>query len=335
MINTPVFIVVVLLLLSIGVVSYNFLNRSPSPVSQKLTPKKIAMLVASDLQLATVDGIKDGLRGFGYIEDQDVNFEINNPNGDRDLTKQMAKAIVEQKPDLIVPISTTATAAVQEASAGTGNRIVFVDVANIKELKITDTKHPGGNITGVTSDTVTAGAKRMEILKEVVPKARVFGIIMNPKHVSASEIRKVHEAAAKALNLNLKYYELSSKEELDTILAKIEKDKPDGVMTTSEAIISNNAELIASRLRKAKIPSIDFNAERGVKSGYLMMFGLSRYDTGKQGARLIDKVLKGSSPGDLPIEFAQESRLELNKEVAAEIGIVFTDTILRRGVKGL
>lgn len=324
-------LLIIAFILVVGtLVIYFFLNKPELKTEERLNPKKISMLVSSDLQLSSVDGIKAGLADFGYIEGRDIIYELKNPKGDRPLTKRMAETIVSSDPDLIVPVSTTATTAIREAMGDKTIPVVFVDVANIKEVKIEDIKHPGGLITGVTSDTVSAGAKRMEILKELVPKAKIFGVLMNPNHVSVKEIKQVHDGAAKSLNVGVKYYEISSQDQLKGVLDQLVKERPDGVMTTSEAIISNNAEFIASTLQGARIPSIDFNVERGVKSGYLMMFGLSRFDTGKQGARLIDKVLKGTNPGDLPIEFAQELRLELNKEVAAEIGVVFPDGILRR-----
>ena len=111
------------------------------------------------------------------------------------------------------------------------------------------------------------------------------------------------------------------------------KDRPGAFMTTSEATISGNADLIAPILRKAKIPSIDFNLERGVSSGYFMVYGVARFDTGKQSAIMADKVLKGEQPGNIPIEFDSSLKFEINAALAKEMNIKIPDSLLLQANK--
>ncbi|MBI2036553.1 ABC transporter substrate-binding protein [Candidatus Microgenomates bacterium] len=300
---------------------------------KKTPPKRIAILTASDLQLTAVDGIYAGLAELGYKEGVNVIFNVQNPKGDRELTKKMATEIAASKPDLIVPVSTTATKAVQEAVKGTNIPVVFVDVGTVSELGILDLQRPTGNITGVGTDSTNVAGKRMEILKEIIPAAKTFGILVNPKHVSYEEIKKVHEEAADGLNITVRFYNLTSKEELMQVLQTIAKENPDGVMTTTESLLSANAETIAKALVQAKIPSIDFNEEKGVNAGYLVFYGAQRFDTGKQGARLISKVLKNESPNKIPVEFSTKLRLDINATLAKSMGVTIPQSILRRANK--
>ena len=162
----------------------NAVNPTLLSKAIKPTPKRIAIITASDLQLTAIDGVKAGLSELGYKEGINVIFDLKNPKGDRELTKKMAADIVASKPDLIVSASTTATKAVQEAVKGTNIPIVFVDVGTVAELGISNLQHPSGNITGVGTDSTRIAGKRMEILKEVVPTAKTFGVLINPNHVS-------------------------------------------------------------------------------------------------------------------------------------------------------
>lgn len=188
-------------------------------------------------------------------------------------------------------------------------------------------------MTGVIVDNVAIAPKRMEILKTLNPALKTIGVLVNPKHVSYDEIIKAHEDGAKKLGIKVLWYEMTKKEEVAPAMARLVKDRPDAVMTTSEATISGNSDLIAPSLRKTKIASIDFNVERGVGSGYLMVYGASRYDVGRQGARMISKVLGGEKPGDIPVEFASTLTFEINAALAGEMGIKIPESLLLQASK--
>lgn len=331
MINNKLILVILAILLGAGALI--FFVSPPFNKSQEAQPKHVSMLVASDLQLAGVEGVKTGLKELGYKEGSDIVYELFNPKGDRELTKKMAEEIVSKKPDLIIALSTSASRAVKDANQEIKIPVVAVDVGNFAELGIENIQRPGGFMTGVVVDNVPAGAKRMEILKELLPNLKTAALLVNNKHISYNEIIETHEAGAKKLGIKLIWYPVTKKEEVTPAMEKLVKAKPDVFMTTSEAVISGNADLIAPVLKKVKIPSIDFNVERGVTSGYLMVYGIPRFETGKQGARMIDKVLKGQNPGDLPVEFASTITLEINNVLAQEMGLKVPDSLLLRANK--
>ncbi len=291
------------------------------------------MLTNSDLQLAAVDGIKAGFKELNLAENVDYVIDLKNPKGDSDLTKKMAQDIVNSKPDLIIPISTTATNAVLGADKDAKIPVVAVDVGNFKEVGITDIEHPGGFLSAVIADNISTAPKRMEILKTLLPNMKRVGVLANPKHVSYNEVVPTYTKSAKDLGIEVIWYLVTKKEDLGPVMAKAAKDHPGGFMITAEATISGNAALIAPVLQKAKIPSIDFNVERGVSSGYLMVYGAARYDIGKQGARMVEKVLRGQNPGDLPVEFVAPASLEINAKLAGEMGIVIPKPLLLQATK--
>lgn len=328
----PVVLIVVAALIGVvAVAAFQFFQKS-SPSTPK-QPKKIAILTSSDIHLTTVEGIKTGLKELGFVEGKDIVLDIKNPKGDRELIKKMAVEIVASSPDLIVPTSTTATKTILATLVQPTIPIVFVDVGNFQELGISDIKRPGGNMTGVVKENTKVGAKRMELLKEMVPAAKVFGMFINPKHVSFEELKAVHEEAAKKLGLGLKMYSITNEEELKKALNQVIKDRPDGFMTIPDALISGNDKLIAPPLRQAKIPTMDLNIGNAEKSGFLMIYGVYRFDVGKQGARIIAKVLQGESPGEIPVEFALEHRLEINGAVARELNLPIPESIRLRASK--
>ncbi|KKT41803.1 MAG: ABC transporter substrate binding protein [Candidatus Giovannonibacteria bacterium GW2011_GWA2_44_13b] len=326
-------LITLLLFLAITAASAYFLYYNAFLQVKSSAPKRIAVLLASDLQLSSVEGLKAGLKEIGYVDGKDITIEVNNPKGDRDLTKKMAADIVALKPDLIVSISTSASSAVKGADKDAAIPVVFADVGNFSELGIENIQHPGGFMTGVVVDNVPAAPKRTELLKTLVPGMKKLGILVNDKHVSYNEILKAHEAGAEKLGIKIIWYNVSKKEDVSPAMEKLVADKVDAYMTTSEATISGNADLIAPVLRKAKIPSIDFNIERGVSSGYLMVYGVSRFDTGKQSARIADKVLRGAKPGDIPVEFASALQFEISTALAKEMNIKIPEPLLLQANK--
>ncbi len=162
-------------------------------IEDKVKVYRMGMITASDLQLETIEGFREAMVGLGYNEGVNIIYYIQNPKGDRELTKKLAKDLVAKDLDLYVSFSTTATKAMQDAQKGTGAKIVFGDVGDYTELGLESIRNPGKKNTGVTTGKIELSGKRMEILKEAVPDARVFGIIWNPSRANINQIKKMNE----------------------------------------------------------------------------------------------------------------------------------------------
>lgn len=329
-------VIIVLGLVALAVLAWVMLqqfgsNKSSGTIQKPaIKAKNVIMLTSSDVQLPAVDGFKSGLSEMGYVDGQTINLSLENPKGDKDLLAKSAEKIVAEKPDLIVAFSTSATKAIQLSVADKKIPVLFADVGNFKELGISNLQQPGNHMTGVVSDSVAEGGKRMEIIKEILPNLKTVGVLVNPTHISYPETKRVHDEAGKRLGLNIKYYAASTNSELTAILNKITSEKPDAVMTSPETFLNTNSKLIAQTLRKAKVPTIDYNQGIGINQGFLAVYGLNRVDTGKQGARLADKILKGEDPGNIPIEFATRLVLEINATVAKEENVTLSKSLLLR-----
>jgi putative ABC transport system substrate-binding protein len=307
----------------------NFLSGQQTEKNVKVY--HVGIIVASDVQLSDVEGFKEKMAELGYKEVVNVDYNVQNPKGDKNLTKKMAKDLIGKNLDLYASFSTTATKAMQEAQKGTGAKIVFGDVGNYADLGLENLRNPTKNITGVVSDIIDFSEKRMELLKEVNPNATIFGIAWNPTQVGFERIKKLNEEAARNLSVSLVAAEGTTQEEiLASIKSKFKRGNVDGFITTSDATISGQAEKIAEYLKQEKIPSIDFNLENGVNSGYLMCHGPSRKDLGRQTAVMADKVLKGASIRDLPVEFPMIFELQINATLAKELGIELPQGLLQQ-----
>ncbi len=292
---------------------------------------RVGIITSSDLQLETIEGFREAMVGLGYKEGVNIVYDIQNPKGDRELTKKLAKDLIAKNLDLYVSFSSTASKAMQDAQKGTGAKIVFGDVGDYTELGLESIRNPGKNITGVTTGKVELSGKRMELLKEAVPDARIFGIIWNPSRANFDQIEKLNEEAARDMNISLVVAEGTTEEEiLVSIKSKIKRGEVDGVITTSDATISGQKEKIAEYLRLEKIPSIDCNLEGGVMSGYLIAHAPSRKEIGGQTAVMVDKVLKGARIDNMPVEFPLIVELHINATLANEMGIELPKGLLNQ-----
>src|SRR3989338_11243314 len=127
---------ILILLVIVAGASFYILNNKVVSEPKVMVPKRVSMLLASDLQLAAVDGLKEGLKELGYVDGKDIVIDVKNPKGDRDLTKKIAAEIVASKPDLIISVSTSASSAIKDADKDAALPVVFADVGNFHELGI-------------------------------------------------------------------------------------------------------------------------------------------------------------------------------------------------------
>lgn len=334
LVSFPVIAIGLILVLAGGFVLYSLKNNPAKKAETKFqNPKKIILLTSADLQLAGVDGFKSELKNLGYVDGKDVSLQLFNAKSDSKMVTEIAEDAVAANPDLIVVFSTSETSALLKARGDKPVPVVFIDVGNFKETGVTDLTHPGHHISGVVVTSVQFGGKRMEILKELLPDVKTVGFLADPKHVNFSADKQVVEQTAKDLNIKLISYYVSNKTEVDKAIAQIIKDHPDALMLGVETAISDQSKVIAKAMRDAKIPTVDHNAEKGVYDGYLIMFGLYRSEAGVMGAKIVDKVLKGQDPGDIPIDALSTLNLEINQTAAKDIGITIPKSLLLKAKK--
>ena len=193
---------------------------------------------------------------------------------------------------------------------------------------------PGGNITGITTQfTREVGGKRLELLKEAASKVARVAVLYDPDAPgTAREIKDVLPAAAHALGLTIQPWEVRSPDDLDIVLAALNKQLPDGLHVTGGRDMRANINALVSFALKSRLPSV-FQTREAVDTGGLMSYGADREDSYRRVASYVDKILKGAKPADLPIELPTKFELAINLNTAKLIGVTIPQKLLARADK--
>src|ERR671923_1507716 len=297
-------------------------------------PKKvyrIGYLSASDAatDAPRSDGIQLALRELGYIEGQNIATEYRYAEGKQERVFELAAELVRLKVDVIVTAGGTYTVQLAKTAAKAtpivmvGQGIDAVEAGLVESLA-----RPGGNVTGITNLTTKLGGKRLELLKEAVPKlARVAALyhLVNPS--SVLEVKEVLRAAAGALGLTVRSWGVRNADGFERVFAALNGQRPDGLYVPVDALMTANLKRIVGFALNSRLPSIYGNRE-AVDAGGLMSYGAHLADSYRRVADFVDKILKGAKPGDLPVEQPNKFELVINLNTAQQIGLTIPPNVL-------
>jgi putative ABC transport system substrate-binding protein len=300
-------------------------------------PKKVPRIgylsgvdAASEISRAEV--IRMALRELGYIEGQNITSEYRYAEGKIDRLPELAAELVRLKVDIIVvtggdrPIraARNATKTIPIVMVGTGSDPV-------KAGYIESLARPGGNITGLTNLTVELGGKRLELLKEAVPKLVRVAVLYDPIiPASVIELKEVVPVAARALGLTVRSWEIRGADGIDGVFAAMGKDHPDGLYVPGGgSLINTNFKRLARFALNNRLPSV-YGRKEAVDAGGLIYYGADTADSYRRVAYYVDKILKGAKPGDLPVEQPTKFELVINLKSAKQIGLTIPPNVLAR-----
>jgi putative ABC transport system substrate-binding protein len=194
---------------------------------------------------------------------------------------------------------------------------------------------PGGNVTGLTTLNRELGGKRLELLKEAVPKLARVAVLYDPANPpSVREVKEVLPVAARTLGLTLKPWEVRGADGFDRVFAALNKDRPDGLFVTGGSLMLDNGKRIAGLALKSRLPSV-YQLREYVDAGGLMSYGADRAESFRRVAVFVDKILKGAKPADLPIERPTKFEFVINLKTAKQIGLTIPQSVLFRADKVL
>jgi putative ABC transport system substrate-binding protein len=300
-------------------------------------PKKvprIGYLTAGDAASDSVraEGVRLALRERGYIEGQNIAIEYRYSEGKVDRAPEHFAELVRLKVDIIVVSggdpwiqaakNTTKTIPIVMVGAG-GDP---VEAGHVESLA-----RPGGNVTGITLLNRALGGKRLELLKEAVPKVARVAVFYEPRAPSA--IREVKEdlpAAARALRLTLQPWEVRAVADFDRVFAALNKQRPDGIYVFGGSpLMRANLKRIVVFALKSRLPSMYWSRE-AVDDGGLMSYGADLAEGYRLIATYVDKILKGAKPADLPVEQPTKFELVINLKTAKQIGVTIPPEVLAR-----
>jgi putative tryptophan/tyrosine transport system substrate-binding protein len=299
-------------------------------------PKKVPRIgYLSQFDPATestrIEAVRQALRELGYIEGQNIAFEYRYAEGKPGRNEELAAELVRLKIDVIVAsggtrlvravMNTTKTIPIVMAGAG----VDPVEAGFAESLA-----RPGGNVTGITTLSRELGGKRLELLKEAVPKvARVAVLYDAASPGIVLDVKEVLPVAARALGLTIQPWEVRDADGFERIFSALNKQRPDGLSVTPGRLIVTNQKRIADFALKSRLPSM-YSSREFVDVGGLMSYGADLADSYRRVAYYIDRILKGAKPSDLPVEQPTKFELVINLKTAKQIGLTIPQSMLYR-----
>jgi len=280
------------------------------------------------------ESIRQALRELGYIEGQNIAIEYRYAEGKRDRQPELAAELVRLKVDIIVvaggpgPVraAKNATKTIPIVMVGSGDDPV--EAGLIESLA-----RPGGNVTGITNLSPELAGKRLELLKEAVPKVARVAILHDPSsRGSIFELKEVLPVAARALKLTVRSWEIRDADGFEQVFAAVNKGRPDGLYLTSSLLMRANQKRIAGFALKSRLPSM-YPFREAVEAGGLMSYGAHPAESYRRVAYYVDRILKGTKPAELPVEQPMKFEFVINLKTAKQIGVTIPQSVLYRADK--
>jgi putative tryptophan/tyrosine transport system substrate-binding protein len=262
----------------------------------------------------------------GYIEGKNIAIQYRSADNSLDRLPGMAEELVRMKVDVLVTPGPNETLAAKKTTRTIP--IVFLGESDpVRSGIVESLAKPGGNVTGFSNISSTLVGKRLELLKETVPKLSRAAILWNPKSQGSEQSWNESQVAARELGLQLYSMQISSADKYESAFKDAIKSGSTGILVQS--IITGTQRRIAEVAAKNRLPAI-YIREDYVESGGLMSYGPDRLEPHSRAAIYVDKILKGGKPTDLPVELASKFELVINLEAAKQIGLTIPPNVLAR-----
>ena len=283
------------------------------------------------LEANLVGPFREGLRDLGYVEGRNVLIEYRWAEGKYDRFPALIGELLALKVAVIVTAGTPATLAVKKAT--TSVPLVMSAVGDPVGAGIVPSlSHPGGNITGLTAISTEMDAKRLELLREVVPSVSYIALLWNAASPLQVLAEKQVQAAAQVLRMRVLSLGVKTEEEIKSALAVMARERPDALLVLADRLLLHHRALIMDFATRHRLPGVHAYREL-VEAGGLMSFGPSYADMHKRAAYFVDRILKGAKPGDLPVERPRTFELVINLKVAKALGLTIPQSVLLRGTE--
>jgi putative tryptophan/tyrosine transport system substrate-binding protein len=286
-------------------------------------------LLSSTGPSANTETVRERLRELGWTQGRNLVFEDRFPGPDRDRISAAARELV----DLRVDVIWTGGGAETPQAAMNATRtipIVFAMADDPVRLGLVGTlSRPEANVTGVTSMNAETDSKRLELLKEVLPKLRRVGVVWSPVDPSGSAVMSAAEGAARSLDLQLEPLAMRRPEDLSDVFATAKKQGVEAVMVLGTPILFPHQRRIAELATRARLPTISPWSQLP-KSGGLLSYGANLRDMFRRVAGVLDRILKGAKPQDIPVERPTKFDLVVNDKAARALGLTLPQSLLLR-----
>jgi len=268
------------------------------------------------------------LRELGYLPNQNLALEYRWSEAKPQRFPELAADLVGRKVDVIVAVSDPAARAAKQATS-TIPIVSFFSRDPVASGLVASLARPGGNVTGLSVFHVELTGKRLELLKEVVPKASRIAVLWHAADPSVEHAFKEAQGAATALGLTVQSHAVSAVTELEGAFTAMSRERPGALIVLPNPFVYVNRTRIVELVAKARVPAIYGHREH-VEAGGLMSYATDLRDVWQRGAIYVDKILKGTKPADLPVEQPTKFELVINLKTAKALGVTLPQSILLR-----
>jgi putative ABC transport system substrate-binding protein len=275
-----------------------------------------------------VGAFRQGLSEAGFIEGRNVVIEFRWANGQNDRLPALAADLVRRQVKVIVATSDSSAVAAKATTAIIP--IAFIGGGDpVKLGLVASLNRPGGNLTGVTNLNIQLGQKRLQLLRELLPKSTIVAVLVNPTNPSAETISDDLQAAARTIGVQSHVLRASTANEIDTVLTSLHLLQADALVIGPDAFFMSRSKQLAELTLHHGTPAI-FQTREFAMAGGLMSYGTKQPDLFRQVGLYTGRILKGDKPADLPVEQVTKVELVINLKTAKALGLTFPITLLGR-----
>ena len=298
-------------------------------MTQSQAPRRIGvLLVGLSKDSRYVKEFSQGLRDAGYVEGRDVVIIWRAAEGDFARVPGIVTELVNDKPDVIAVDSTTGTQALKRATSTIP--IVMAIVADpLGSGIVSNLAHPGGNVTGLSQMVAELNAKRLQLLKEVIPRLKQVGVLWDPDTPWHPAVVANLQSVAPSLSMTLKLASATHPEDIEAAFAAFSKANVQALYVIEDAMFYSNRKKILELTAKHRLPG-SFGTREFADGGGLMSYGTNLGDLWRRAALYVDKIFKGAKPGDLPIEQPTKFEFVVNLKTADTLGLKIPEAVLLR-----
>jgi putative ABC transport system substrate-binding protein len=310
-------------------------TASPAEAQQPKVPR-MGYLSNTDAagESSRSEAIRLALRERGYIEGQNIAIEYRYAEQKLDKLPELVAELVGLKVDIIVAAGGTTT--VRAAKNATKTIPIVMTGGGDDPVKaglIESLARPGANVTGLTNLVTDLDGKRLELLKEAVPKLVRVAVLNDPGTPSnVLELKEVLPVAARALKLTIQSWEVRDADGFERVFAALNTERPDGLYILTSALMGANRRRTVGFALKSRLPSV-YSSRQGVEAGGLMSYSADLGNSYRRVAYYVDRILKGARPADLPVEQPTKFELVINLKTAKQIGLTIPQSMLYRADK--
>jgi putative ABC transport system substrate-binding protein len=280
------------------------------------------------LEANLIEPFRDGLRAHGYEEGRNLQIDYRWAEGNYERFPKLIAELLALHVDVIVTAGTPSALAVKRAT--TSVPLVMIAVGDpIGTGIVPSLARPGGNITGLSSIAPELEGKRLELLREIMPKLSHVAVLTNPVNPFHKAALQQARDAAHALHIKILPLGIKATEDLDGAFATIVRERPEALLILADRIFLHNRVRLMEFATRNRLPSVNAYREL-VEAGGLMSFGPSYEDMHRRAAGFVDKIFKGVKPGDLPVELPTKFTLVVNTKAAKALGLAISESFLLR-----